>query len=214
MRSTITAMNPRNILIFLVMAAVGIGAWFVWGGRRAHPITNASPRGTNVIAFGDSLTAGKGAPAGQSYVDQLSSRLGVPIINAGVSGDTTLDAINRFDRDVLERDPKIVIVLLGGNDVMRRMPTKEAASRIDEITRRVQERGALVVLVTFNAGGGDLANAVERIARERGCPLVPNVLSGLFGDAELMSDAVHPNAKGYAIVAERIEAAVRPYVNG
>ena len=205
-------MSPRNILVILMAAAVGIGAWFVLGGRRAYPITNATPRGTNIIAFGDSLTAGKGAPAGQSYVDQLAERLGVPIINAGVSGDTTLDALNRFERDVLERDPKIVIVLLGGNDVMRRLPTKEAASRIDEITRRVQERGALVILVTFNAGGGDLADAVERIARERGCPRVSNVLAGLFGNAELMADAVHPNAKGYAIVAERIEAVVRPYV--
>lgn len=195
-----------------MVAAVGIGAWFVWGDRCAYPITNASPRGTNIIAFGDSLTAGRGAPSGQSYVDQLSQRLGVPIINAGVSGDTTLDALNRLDRDVLERDPKIVIVLLGGNDVMRRLPTTEAASRIDEITRRVQERGALVILVTFNAGGGDLASAVDRIARERGCPLVSNALSGLFGDAELMADAVHPNAKGYAIVAERIEVALRPYV--
>lgn len=206
-------MSRRSLLAVGSIAVLVMIAWFALGGRRPYPITNASPRGTNIIAFGDSLTAGNGAPPGENYVDQLSKSLGVPIINAGVSGNTTLDALNRFDRDVLERDPKIVIVLLGGNDVIRRLPAQESATRIDEITRRIQERGALVVLVAFNMGGGDLATAVEKIAAERGCPFVPNILGGVIGNADLMTDAVHPNAKGYAIVAKRIETAVRPYVH-
>jgi acyl-CoA thioesterase-1 len=83
-------------------------------------ITNYPERQGPVIAFGDSLTAGVGALPSQDYVTQLSNKSGVSIINAGVSGNTTRDALARLNRDVLSKDPSVVLVWLGGNDILQR----------------------------------------------------------------------------------------------
>lgn len=83
-------------------------------------VTNYPPSSGPIIAFGDSLTAGVGATAGQDYVSQLSRKSGVPIINAGISGNTTRDAAARLQSDVLSRNPSVVIVWLGGNDILQR----------------------------------------------------------------------------------------------
>ena len=83
-------------------------------------ITNYPERQGPVIAFGDSLTAGVGALPGQDYVTQLSTKSGVTITNAGISGNTTRDALARLNKDVLSKDPSVVLVWLGGNDILQR----------------------------------------------------------------------------------------------
>ncbi|MCA9357180.1 hypothetical protein H6784_05395 [Candidatus Nomurabacteria bacterium] len=85
-----------------------------------NQVTNYPPKSGPIIAFGDSLTAGVGATNGQDYVSQLSRKVGVPIINAGKSGDTTEDSLVRLQSDVLSRNPSVVIVWLGGNDIISR----------------------------------------------------------------------------------------------
>ena len=81
-------------------------------------ITNYPPRSGPIIAFGDSVTAGVGASAGNDYVSQLERLAGVSIVNAGVSGDTTRDALARLNSDVLSRNPSVVLLWIGGNDVL------------------------------------------------------------------------------------------------
>ena len=83
-------------------------------------ITNFPPSDGPIIAFGDSLTAGIGASIGKDYVSELRALTGENIINAGISGDTTQEALARLERDVLSRDPSVVIVWLGGNDFLAR----------------------------------------------------------------------------------------------
>ncbi len=82
--------------------------------------TNFPPPAGPVIALGDSLTAGVGATAGQDYVSELARLSGTPIINAGISGDTTVDVLARLDADVLSQNPSVVILLVGGNDILQR----------------------------------------------------------------------------------------------
>jgi len=103
----------KNIAVVIGFA---VALWFLWP---APKVANLGSRGTSIIAFGDSLTAGYGASAGEDYPSRLSALIATPIINAGISGDTTESALARVDADVTPRDPRIVIVGLGGNDFLR-----------------------------------------------------------------------------------------------
>lgn len=199
------------VILLLVIAALLLAWWFV--RDTPYPITNERPTGTTIVALGDSLTAGVGAASGRGYVDRLSAELGVPIVNAGVAGDTAGDALRRLDHDVIRHDPRIVIVCLGGNDLLRRVDRAETMGYLDEIVRRLQERGTLVVLVGLRPIlGSSFAADVEALARRRGCPLVPDVLGGIMGDPDLMADQIHPNDAGYERFAEKVAAVVGEYV--
>lgn len=202
----------RNLILVVAVVAVGAGGWMWLGG--SGDITNAEPRGETIVALGDSLTAGHGAPAGEGYVDELSRRLRVPIINSGIGGDTTAGGLSRLDRDVLAHNPRIVILCLGGNDLMRQRPNEEIFGNLRQIITRVQDRGALVILVGLSGSifRPDFESRFENLADELGCPYVPNILGGIIGNTSLMADQIHPNAAGYDRMADKIEPVVREYL--
>ncbi len=208
----------KPILILAVLALVAAGAaYWLWGGKAAtYPITNERGPGRGIVAFGDSLTAGNGAGPGESYPEQLAKLLGATVVNAGHSGDTTEAALARVDRDVLGSDPppRVVIVFLGGNDILRNVPRTEFVANLESIVRRIQARGCLVVLVGIRSGLMNAYYSTEyrELARKTGCPLVPNVLDGIMGDPALMSDQIHPNGRGYARMTGRIAEVVRRYI--
>ena len=178
------------------------------GGGNSSP---TAPNAITVVALGDSITAGFGTTGNNDYVSRLSSRTGVPIVNAGRIGDTTGDALNRLDSAVLSRNPKIVIVFLGGNDVLQSVPVPQRVSNITTIAQRIRQRGAAVILVDLGSGvldafGGELPG----IAAQTTSRYVPGVLEGVFGVPSLMNaDGIHPNDAGHAIIADRIEPALR-----
>ena len=171
-------------------------------------ITNARPSGTNVIAFGDSLTAGYRLDPGQGWPEQLSAIIGRPILNRGVSGNTTADALARLERDVLAEDPRIVLVCLGGNDMLRRLPADQQFDNLRAIVRAIQEKGALVVLIGTEGfkilSQVDYGERYESLAREMGAVYVPDLMEGVLTDRSLMLDQIHPNARGYEKIARRI----------
>lgn len=190
--------------------AVAVAAallWALWPSG-AGSVKNLESSGSAVIAFGDSLTAGVGASAGTDYPSRVAAATGIDIVNAGVSGDTTEDALARIEQDVLARSPRIVIVGLGGNDFLRQVPIGTTEANLRTIVRRVQDSGAMVVLLGFSfpTFGPKYGSMYEKVAEEEGCLLVPDVLDGILNDSRLKSDEIHPNADGYAIMAERIAA--------
>lgn len=202
----------RKAMLLLGVPLVGLCVWrqFIY-----WPVTNKHPSGTTIIAFGDSLTYGTGAERGQDYPSQLAKISGHDIINAGAPGETTADAMRRLDRDVLQHDPRIVIVLLGGNDFLQRSPMQQAFANLDTIVQKIQETGALVVLVGMKGlipFMDSYSGEYKRVAKARGAVYVPNVLSGIIDSPKLKGDQVHPNGAGYKIIAERIYAAVKPYL--
>ncbi|MBV8518139.1 MAG: arylesterase [Acidobacteria bacterium] len=194
----------RRLLIpaslFLILAV-----WVFWPSRYAR-VKNLDSRGTSIIAYGDSLTAGYGANAGEDYPSQLAKRLGVDVVNAGVSGDTTESALARIDADVLARSPRIVIVGLGGNDFLQSVPIARTEANLRTIIERIHGAGAMVVLVGFRfpSLNADYEGMYAKLARDEGCLFVGNVLAGILTDPSLKSDEIHPNARGYALMAERI----------
>ena len=201
------AAHPRESIaaLLVVLAAV----WLLWPSPYASVKNLASP-GSSVISFGDSLTSGYGGSAGEDYPSGLSKRINVPVVNAGVSGDTTQSALARIDVAVLAAKPRIVIVGLGGNDFLGGVVIATTEANLRTIVREIQGAGAMVVLLGFSFPSltADYAAMYERVAEDEGCLLVPRVMKGILTDRTLKNDEIHPNARGYALMAERIA----PYV--
>lgn len=188
--------------------------WLLWPSPYSK-VANLASRGTSIIAFGDSLTAGYGATAGEDYPSRMAAILGRPILNAGVSGDTTDMALARIDADVLARDPRIVIVGLGGNDFLRGVPIEATEANLRSIIRKIEGGGAMVVLIGFRFPSltANYETMYERVASDQRCLLVSGVLRGIWTDPSLKSDEIHPNARGYQLMAERIAKPVRKLID-
>lgn len=206
-RKGVPAPSGRRVPPLAVAAvAVLLLIWILWIAWPQSPVRNLDSRGSAIIAFGDSLTAGYGASAGEDYPARLSALAGVTVVNAGVSGDTTESAIARIERDVLSGDPRIVIVGLGGNDFLRGSSLGETEKNLRSIVKQIQAAGAAVVVLGFEfpSFNADYAAMYERIARDEECLLIEEVLDGILTSPSLKSDSIHPNARGYALMAERI----------
>ncbi|MEX0616821.1 MAG: GDSL-type esterase/lipase family protein [Candidatus Woykebacteria bacterium] len=168
-----------------------------------------------IIFFGDSLTAGVGAVLGEDYPSVVAKDIGLTnSINAGISGDTTETALQRLEIDVLSKKPSLVVVFLGGNDFLKRAPTKETTENVDEIVRKISETGSKVILVHIRSNilSDKYLSPAEEIAKKYKAEFVADVLNGILTNPELMSDQIHPNAQGYKILAKRIGAAVRKFL--
>lgn len=187
--------------------------WALWPSPYSK-VVNLGSRGTNIIAFGDSLTAGYGAQPGEDYPSKLSKLIDKPVTNAGVSGDTTDMALARLDADVLAHDPRIVIVGLGGNDFLRSVDITATERNLRSIVRRIHSAGAMVVLLGFRfpSLSLDYEKMYTAVANDEGCLLIPRMLRGIITDPSLKSDEVHPNARGYEIMAERVAGPLRKLI--
>lgn len=197
-------MIPRRLFTLLLSASVALAAA---SGCDDGP---TAPSAVTVVAFGDSITAGVGTSGDNDYVSVLSNRTGVAIINAGRSGDTTASALARIDSAVLARDADIVIVFLGGNDLLQGVPVQQRIANITTIVQQIRGDGAAVILVGVGSGAIDpFEGALPGIASQTSSTLVPAVLDGILGVPGLMTDLIHPNNAGHAIIADRIEPALR-----
>lgn len=199
------AFDARPVAIIGGTLLLALLVWLIWPSRYSN-VANLDSRGTGIVAFGDSLTAGYGAGEREDYPSELSRRAGVAVTNAGVSGDTTEAALARLDRDVLTQNPRIVIVGLGGNDFLRGVPIASTEANLRQIVRRIQEAGAMVVLLGFRfpSLSADYEGMYERVASEEGALLIPDLLDDILSDPSLKSDEIHPNGRGYALIAERV----------
>ena len=178
-------------------------------------LTNfSSGRGANLICFGDSLTAGEGAQPGTAYPDLLSGNVKFPVINAGVSGDTTRSALARLDRDVIDKNPRVVIIELGANDYLQSAgaaQTEDAAfDNLKQMVIDIQSAGALVVIADVFITA-DWSVRYKQLAKAYGCLYIPDALAGVMNDPAMMSDdGLHPNSFGYAKMAANIMNVLQP----
>ncbi|QIW10232.1 arylesterase [Francisella sp. LA112445] len=206
----------RKIIIVIVACIIIYLIYYIFFATSYNNwhIINSNPKGKTIVAFGDSLTAGYRVDKKDNYPSQLSRMINKPIINMGISGETTQQALERIN-SVVAKDPKIVLITLGGNDLKKRVPAGEAFDNLKQIVDILQANGALVVIGGLDIPyyTNDYANDYIKFAKDNGCLLVPNVLDGLFGNKELMVDTVHPNAKGYTIVAKEFYNVIKDYVS-
>lgn len=188
---------------------LALGAWYFID--IPPPVVDFPRDGQNIIAFGDSLVVGHGASPGNDFVSILSDRLGHPIINAGRNGDTTQSGLERLQVEVLSQDPRIVILLLGGNDALRRMPMDQTFNRLADMIDQIHQTGAAVVLVGVRGSlfGDRYEEEFEALSEAKQVNYVPNILSDIFGHPSLMADSIHPNDEGNLLMADRVEPVLR-----
>lgn len=193
----------RTLLV--VVAAIILGAC-------SHPTEQALPRGTRVLALGDSLTAGYGVNPGEAWPVLLASRTGWEIVNAGISGDTTAGGLQRLPVLLEEHSPALVIVSLGGNDMLRRVPQLETIANLNRILDLIHAHGAKTVLLAtpkpsitgavFNSLSA--ADFYQLIAESHKVPLIEDALPDVLSDPKLKADALHPNAAGHLLLTEKL----------
>lgn len=167
--------------------------------------------GDVILAFGDSLTFGTGAGREESYPVALSRRIGFEVVNAGVPGEVSAMGLKRLPRVLDEVRPKLVILCLGGNDMLRRQDRKHTEENLKQMVRLIRARGAAVVMLGVPEPGLFLSTAdlYERVASALDVPLEDDVIPDLLRNNQYKSDHIHPNAAGYARLAEAVEDLLR-----
>jgi lysophospholipase L1-like esterase len=152
------------------------------------------------------LVQGVGASGeNTNFVSILSRRVGKPIVNLGVSGNTTEDGLARLN-ELDKYKPKVVILLLGGNDYLKKVPIDTTFNNLEKIIKNIQSRGAVVLLLGVRGGivTDKFDEKFEDLADKTGSAFVSNVLDGLITKQEYMSDPIHPNDTGYSKIATRV----------
>ncbi len=204
-----------------VMYALLVAA--VWPSA-ARTADQAADREIVIVAFGDSLVAGYRLAPGKSFPAQLEDALqekglNVRVANAGVSGDTTADALARLDW-AFPDDADAAIVELGANDALRGFALAETRRALDDILTRLKERDLPILLTGMEAPrnyGEDYATQFramyEDLAKKHETLLYPFFLEGVALKPELnMPDGIHPTAEGVAVIVENIMPKVRELI--
>jgi lysophospholipase L1-like esterase len=195
----------RTALLAILLAACS--------ARQAEPL----PPGTVVLALGDSITAGYGLSPELAWPALLAERTGWRIVNGGVSGNTSGDALARLPALMDEHAPKLVLVALGGNDMLRKLPEAQTRGNLERILEMVRGRGALPVLVATpkpSVAGVVFQNLsppsfYAEIAKERKTPLIADAIADVLSDPDLKLDQLHPNAEGQKALAGKAFDALR-----
>ena len=164
-----------------------------------------------VLAFGDSLTFGTGAAPGESYPARLEALIGRKVVSSGVPGETSAEGLARLPGVLEESKPQLVILCEGGNDFLRKLDEAQAADNLRAMIRLAKARGAQVVLIAVPKPSllPSPAEFYSTVAKELGVPHEESALRKILTDNALKSDPVHPNAAGYARLAEAVAALLR-----
>jgi len=186
-------------------------------GKRRSARVQPLPAGSVVLALGDSITYGTGAAPEAAYPAQLAQLTGWHVVNAGVPGDTSAQALARLPGLLAEHQPALVIASIGGNDFLRRLPEADTEVNLRRIAALAREAGAQVLLVAVPrptlaaAVGAGLSDhpLYDRVAAELALPLHAGGWAHVLGNEQLKSDQIHANAAGYRAFAVGLSTSLR-----
>jgi lysophospholipase L1-like esterase len=188
-------------------ALVSILAWVGLAACDAH-VPSLPPVGPadTIVALGDSLTFGTGVQENESYPAVLSTLIGRTVIREGVPGETTEQGLERLPQVLESHHPRLLLLCLGGNDMLRKVDDALIEARLRELVSRAREQGVSVMLIGVPRPAllSGTAPFYHRLAEDLGLPLEDKVLADVLHDAKLKSDAIHPNAAGYRRMAEAV----------
>lgn len=213
--------EPQTILMLHGNAESG-AAWFGWVPQRlalalllipalvscGEKVPRVAPVGPNevIVAFGDSLTYGTGAAETESYPAVLAQLISRRVVRAGVPGELTAQGLARLPQVIEEHHPSLMIVCLGGNDMLRKVDDAQVKSSLREIIRTIKARGIAVVLVGVPKPAliTSAPAFYGELAQEFDIPYEGTVVTDVMYQLELKADPIHPNARGYRKMAEAI----------
>jgi acyl-CoA thioesterase-1 len=183
---------------------------------------HAAPAAKTLVCFGDSITAGYGLDADQSYpaaLERLLSKRGYPyrVVNAGVSGNTTKDAVARV-RSIVAVHPDVVVLEFGGNDGLRGLPLDGTRQNLDSVLTTLEAAKIRVLLVGITLPpnyGQEYIHTFDQIyrdaAKKHHVPLMPMLYDGIYTvPGTIQQDGIHPTAKGSQMIAEHMLLLITP----
>jgi lysophospholipase L1-like esterase len=196
---------PRRTLIAACVLAIAAGGC----GEPAATIKGLT-QDSVLLAFGDSLTSGKGVTTKEAYPPVLSRLTGYKVINAGLPGELSSAGLERLPSALASHRPDLVILCHGGNDMLQKRDADEVASNLDAMIAIIKQSGADVILIGVPEPGIFLGTAsfYEELARQHRIPCDEDIVAEILADASLKSDYVHPNAQGYRRLAESVAALI------
>ena len=185
--------------------AIGLTGLFFAGCTESPKLSPLSSDAV-ILAFGNSLTYGSGATRGHDYPAILEQFTGLKVVNAGVPGETTPEGVSRL-RPLLDRHtPELLILIHGGNDMLRKLDDDSTRSNLASMIRMAKERQVSVIMLGVPKPGLILRSAkfYKELAREWAIPIDESILPEVLSTNRLKSDQIHPNDQGYARMAEAI----------
>ncbi|MFK7962427.1 MAG: arylesterase [Burkholderiaceae bacterium] len=196
-------MNPLNRFLRLFAAVLlGLGLLTACQEKPLQPL----PPGSTILAFGDSLTEGKGVALGDSYPAVLERISGIRVVNAGISGEITAEGLARLPQVLDDVRPQLMLLLHGGNDILRNLSPAQASANIAAMIQEARSRGIAVVLVGVPEKKlfSDTSPIYPALAEQFNLVFVESIIADLLRSPSKKSDAVHFNQAGYADIAEEL----------
>ena len=160
-----------------------------------------------ILAFGDSLTYGTGTKAESSYPSLLQQLSGRHVINAGIPGEVSAGGLARLAETIEEYQPQLLVLCLGGNDMLRQKAAAEIESNLEEMIKISREQGVPVLLLGVPRPaifGLESAEFYYQLAQRMAVPLEAEIIPEVLSDRNFKSDQIHPNTEGYRLLAEGV----------
>lgn len=207
-------MHRRRLLHHVLALTPSLALLAACGKKQT---ASALPAGATVLALGDSLTAGHGAPAGQGWPEQLAMITGWQVVNEGVNGDTSAGALDRLGPLLQAQRFDAILIGIGGNDMLRGVDAAQTQRNLRALIDAARANSSHVALLAtpapdaMRAVAGLLSDApfYEPVAQSTQTLLLPGIYAKVLSDRALRSDPIHANAAGYARIAERIAEALQ-----
>ena len=166
------------------------------------------PLGANavILAFGDSLTYGTGTSRNKAYPATLETLINRKVINAGVPGEISKTGLSRLPGLIKKYKPELVIICHGGNDILRKLEINQTQDNIQQMITIARQNNSQVILIGVPQFGIflDTSPIYQVLADNNKLPIADDILADILGKASLKSDHIHPNAKGYQILAQHM----------
>ena len=185
--------------------AVLVAVWLAGCGDAVPPLAKLGADDV-VLAFGDSLTYGTGAKAEESYPAVLGRLIGRTVVRSGVPGEVTARGLERLPEVLDEHRPRLVIVCLGGNDMLRKGTPENIEANLRRILSLIKSRGidAMLIGVPKPTLITSPPSFYGKLAREFNIPYEGDIVTSVLYKSDLKSDPIHPNAAGYRKMAEAV----------
>lgn len=204
-------MNSKILHILLFFSIISLSAC----GKKTDVSIHTVDKSAVILAFGDSLTYGYGAKKDESYPAKLESIIGYKVVNAGLNGDTAEGAITRLVEEIEDNKPELVILGLGGNDMLRSKGNLE--SNLIKLIEYIKSQNIQVVLlatpepnVTRNLIGVlKDAPVYSEVSKKTQTYVIEDIYAKYLSKEKYKSDLIHLNAEGYNLVAEQIASELK-----
>ena len=186
------------LLSIVILIASGCGE----KNSSLSPLSSSSV----ILAYGDSLTYGYNVKRSESYPAKLEVLTGISVINSGVSGEVSAQGLKRLPKVLDEIHPQLLILCHGCNDLLRKMDLEEMESNIRSMIQLSLDRDIPVILLGVPKPGIFLSSfdVYKKIANSMNIIFIEDLISDVLGKKSLKSDSIHPNKKGYNVMAEEI----------